>query len=236
MSEAEWNRSQDEHVSRALALYGPDGALAYATVLPPQAAEFYNNNLALWLHGVDWPAADIRGAKLFFWYGGLGEADAVSAAYEIEKGYVGDDVLIPDAFSFTLDGQPIELGGYMTPGTSYARLRDLALILTRVQSAKRFSINWDPDTGTTFFTTGEDYDRADEPLAPAGIGPEPLDPSDMEFLLNGVPTAFSTAYLVGGHSNYVGVRAFCMLFDIWLGWEEGTGIIMDTTRGYDYGN
>lgn len=113
-------------------------------------------------------------------------------------------------------GKTLSLGAYNVDGTTYVRLRDLALLMSGTK--RTFEVGWDAEKRRVSLTTGVPYTvRGGEMSAAAGDVDEAV-PRNLPLLLDGRDTPV-TGYNIHD-TNYVNLRWLSQLMDFSVSWDE----------------
>ena len=131
--------------------------------------------------------------------------------------------------SVVVNGAPVAFDAYNIDGSNYFKLRDLAMALNG--TGKQFSVSFNSTTSTVGITPNRAYTPIGGELSTGSGNTADTAPSTHKVTINDVPVSIS-AYNIGG-ANYFKLRDLMRLIDVFVGYNEATGVVtIDTSGGY----
>lgn len=125
-----------------------------------------------------------------------------------------------------VDGEPITFEAYNIGGNNYFKLRDLAMALTGC--SKNFDVSWDNGKKAINLISATAYTPVGGELTAGDGTAKTIVSNSGEIFLDGQPVKL-TAYTIGGN-NYFKLRDVAEVFDIGVGYDNGTKTISINTQ------
>lgn len=127
-----------------------------------------------------------------------------------------------------VDGLSQSPAAYKINDYNYFKLRDIAALLNN--TAKQFSVGYDPSTGDVTLTSGQPYTITADDLTVPPTGSRQATASTNVVYINGVRMQL-TAYLIDGY-NYFKLRDLASALDFYVGWTAERGMFLESGRSY----
>jgi len=141
---------------------------------------------------------------------------------------------IPKAMTVVIDNtKTVTLYTYNIGESNYAKLRDLAYIITNWgnNAAKHFNVGWSEPMKLSYVDNGN-YQPIGGEMATLNLTVTKSTHTPPSGIYMNDGELNWEAYLVDDY-NYVKLRDVMKTFDIYVGWDNSTGIItLDTSKGY----
>ena len=124
-----------------------------------------------------------------------------------------------------VNGNAVEVAGYMVDNSNYFKIRDIAMILRSTNSM--FNVSWNSETSSIAIETGERYVVAGGELGEDLSTTLEISPNTSPIYVNGIQTDV-TAYSING-SNYFKIRDLGELVGFEVDWDTAEQAIVIRT-------